>query len=147
MAGWGSVAPILLSRHHVDDTPVSGNSPYGLMRDYDTFILMIGVGLEACTAIHLPEEVINEDLYVLPRDTSQIYQCRDRSGLTHQVRIRRHRKLDRYFPKFAAPLTAKGWLHHGEIGSCPWLVVAMRDLLREVFAALLLNPKATLERP
>ena len=26
-----------LARHHVDTTPVSGNSPYGLMRDYDAY--------------------------------------------------------------------------------------------------------------
>jgi len=38
-------------------------------------------------------------------------------------------------------------LHHGHIGSCPWQVVAMRDLLREVFAALLQSPDATLAQP
>lgn len=144
VAGWGGSAPLLLSQHHVGDTPVSGNSPYGLMRDYDTFILMIGVGLEACTAIHLPEETVNEELYVLPAETTETYQCRDRSGTTHQVRTRRHRRLDRDFPKFIAPLMSKGLLRHGQIGPCPWLVVAQRDLLREVFAALLLCPEATL---
>src|ERR1700756_924925 len=65
VAGSGAAAPPLLSRHHVDDTPVSANSPYGLMRDYRAFVLMIGIGLEVCTAIHHPEEIINEPLYVL----------------------------------------------------------------------------------
>ena len=144
VAGWGRDAPMLLSRHHVDDTPVSANSPYALMRDYDTFILMIGVGLEACTAIHFAEETINEALYVLPPEAAETYQCRDRTGIVHQVRTRRHRRLNRDFPKFAPALIAKGWLHQGQIGPCPWVVVAMRDLLREVFAALLQSPDATL---
>src|SRR4051812_48420511 len=144
VAGWGKTAPMLLSRHHIDDTPVSSNSPYGLMRDYDTFILMIGVGLEACTAIHLPEETINEALYVLPPESTELYRCRDRTGSVHQVRTRRHRRLNRDFPKFAQPLIAKGLLQSGHIGTCPWLVVAMRDLLRDVFAALLHSPEATL---
>ena len=47
VAGLGPAAALLTSRHHVDNTPVSGNSPYGLMRDYETYILMIGVALEA----------------------------------------------------------------------------------------------------
>src|SRR6202040_3976596 len=34
VAGRGRAVETLLARHHVDDTPVSGNSPYGLMRDY-----------------------------------------------------------------------------------------------------------------
>src|SRR5205823_53166 len=52
VAGWGPQAKMLLSRHHHDVNPVSGNSPYGLMRDYETFILLLGVGLESCTAMH-----------------------------------------------------------------------------------------------
>ncbi len=52
VAGLGPAAPLLLSRHHIDNTPVSANSPYGLMRDYEAYVLMIGVGLETATAIH-----------------------------------------------------------------------------------------------
>jgi aminoglycoside 3-N-acetyltransferase len=144
VAGFGRDAQMLLSRHHVDDTPVSENSPYGLMRDYDVHILMLGVGLECCTAIHLPEETIAEDLYVLPPDTGLVYPCRDRSGLVHEVRARRHRRLDRDFTKFATPLAGKGRLRAGWIGDHPWSIVRMADLLREVFAALIDNAEGTL---
>src|SRR5262249_41845353 len=41
VAGFGPASSLLLSRHHVGDTPVSANSPYGLMRDYEAYILMI----------------------------------------------------------------------------------------------------------
>lgn len=146
VAGWGPAAPMLLSRHHLDDTPVSQNSPYGLLRDHPTWILMVGVGLETATAIHLPEETIAVDLYVRPRDTAVTYECRDRHGTVHLVPARRHWRLDRDFPQFAAPLKAKGQLEEGEISGCPYTIVKMGDLLREVFAALLADPRATLRR-
>lgn len=146
VAGWGPDAKLLLSRHHIDDTPVSENSPYGLLRDYPTFVLMIGVGLETVTAIHLPEETIAEDLYVRPRDTSVTYECRDRHGTVHLVPARRHWRLDRDFPQFAAPLKAKGQLEDGEIAGCPWIIVRLSDLLRDVFAAMLRDPRGTLRR-
>jgi aminoglycoside 3-N-acetyltransferase len=144
VAGSGPAARMLLSRHHVDDTPVSSNSPYGLLREYETYIFMVGVGLEAVTAIHLPEETINVDLYVRPADTGRIYPCRDRHGTVHQVRARRHWRLDRDFPQFAPPLIAKEQLTAGTIEGCPYAVVSQRDLLRHVFAALIDNPRATL---
>jgi aminoglycoside 3-N-acetyltransferase len=144
VAGWGPAASILLSRHHLDPTPVSGNSPYGLMRDYDTYLFMIGVGLEACTAIHLPEEIINVDLYVRPTEQAELYQCRDRHGVVHSVWTRRHPRLDRDFPKFSRPLAECGLLQTGSIGGCPYTIVALRDLLRHTFAALIEDPRATL---
>jgi aminoglycoside 3-N-acetyltransferase len=147
VAGWGPAAPSLLSRHHADTTPVSGNSPYGLMRDYDAYVLMIGVGLECCTAIHLPEEIINAALYVRPPEEAELYQCRDRHGVVHAVRTRRHPRLDRDFPQFSRPLAERALLESGNIHGCPYTIVALRDLLRHVFAALIENPQATLRQP
>jgi aminoglycoside 3-N-acetyltransferase len=144
VAGLGPAARLLTSRHHLDNTPVSGNSPYGLMRDYETYILMIGVGLEACTVIHLPEETISVDLYVRPIETAGLYPCRDRHGTVHRVWARRHWRLDRDFNQFGPPLMARGKLEEGTIEGCPYAIVSQRDLLREVFAALIDNPRATL---
>ena len=45
---------------------------------YQAYVLMIGVGLETCTAIHLAEETIAPDVYLRPLDPSELYQCRDR---------------------------------------------------------------------
>jgi aminoglycoside 3-N-acetyltransferase len=146
VAGWGPAAARLLSRHHLDATPVSVNSPYGLMRDYNAFVLMIGVGLECCTAVHHPEEVINADLYVRPSEQIELYQCRDRNGTMHPVRLRRHPRLDRDFPQFSRPLMEQGLLQTGSIRGCPYTIVALRDLLRHVFAALMENPRATLRQ-
>lgn len=144
VAGFGKDAPRLLARHHIDDTPVSANSPYGLLRDYDTHILTIGVGLECVTAIHLPEEITNVDLYVRPRSQAELYHCRDRAGTVHDVYTRRHWRLDRDFNQFAPALQADGALEVGVIDGCPYTIVSLRDLLRHVFAALEQNPAATL---
>lgn len=147
VAGFGAAAPLLLSRHHIDTTPVSGNSPYGLMRDYDAYVLTLGVGLECVTAIHLPEETVNADLYVRPPEQAELYHCRDRHGVVHDVRMRRHPRLDRDFPQFASPLAERGLLQGGTIAGCPYTIVALADLLRHVFAALIENPRATLRQP
>jgi aminoglycoside 3-N-acetyltransferase len=144
VAGWGTSAHALLARHHVDDTPVSANSPYGLMRDYETFVLMIGVGLEACTAIHHPEEIINEALYVLPRDTGTVYPCRDRHGAVHQVRARRHRRLNRDFSQFEPRLIGKGQMQAHAIEGCRCLIFPLRALMQDVFASLIDDPQGTL---
>ena len=146
VAGRGPAARTVLARHHFDDTPVSGNSPYGLMRDYPTCILLLGVGLECCTAIHLAEETIAPDLYLRPRDQTEAYECRDRTGASHRVLTRRHRRLDRNFPRFVPSLAQRGLLKSGEIAGCPYAIVAMRDLLRDVFGALIDDKTATLRR-
>ena len=114
-AAHGSAADILLARHHLDDTPVSANSPYGLMRDYRSYVLMIGVGLESCTAIHLPEETIAPDTYLRPLEETHVYRCRCRDGHVVQMHARRHWRLHRDFPKFGPPLVAKGLMHVGDI--------------------------------
>src|SRR5258708_25317139 len=56
VAGLVSVAPLLLSRHHIDNTPLSANSPYRLIRDYAAYILMIVVALQTAPANHLTED-------------------------------------------------------------------------------------------
>jgi aminoglycoside 3-N-acetyltransferase len=144
VAGHGKDAKALLSRHHLDDTPVSANSPYGLLREYDTHILTIGVGLESVTAIHLPEEIVNVDLFVKPRERSELYNCRGRDGIVRQVRTRRHYRLDRDFNQFVPSLQGTGKLEHGEIDGCQYMVVSLRDLLEHVFSAFEQNRDATL---
>ncbi len=144
-AAAGAQAQRLLARHHLDDTPVSANSPYGLMRDQAAYVLMLGVGLETCTAIHLPEETIAPDVYLRPVEQAELYECRDRHGIVHQVRTRRHWRLDRDFPKFGPPLERRGLMHSGEVLGCRYSVVALRDLLDAVVMAVQTNPRGTLQ--
>ncbi|HUD88230.1 MAG TPA: AAC(3) family N-acetyltransferase [Xanthobacteraceae bacterium] len=144
VAAHGAAADMLVARHHLDDTPVSANSPHGLMRSYDSFVMMLGVGLESCTAIHLPEETIAPDFYLRPLNPDEVYPCRDRHGRVHNVRTRRHFGLDRDFPKFGPPLRQRGLLQAGTIEGCPYAIVALQDLLDAVSAALRADPRGTL---
>jgi aminoglycoside 3-N-acetyltransferase len=142
VAGCGPAAAAILSRHHLDDTPVSANSPYGLMRGHAAYVLLLGVGLESCTAIHLVEETVAPDIYLRP--AVELYECRDRHDFVRQVRTRRHRRLDRDFPRFAPPLAAQGLLQSSNLEGCEYAVVALDHLLDAVFAALMTDPHGTL---
>ena len=144
VAAHGPQAQRLLARHHLDDTPVSANSPYGLMRGQAAHVFMLGVGLESCTAIHLPEEEIAPEIYVRPLDPAEIYKCRDRHGVVHRMHARRHYRLNRDFPHFGPPLRAKGLLHGGKIAGCGYLLVRLDDLLGEVRSSLHADKFATL---
>jgi aminoglycoside 3-N-acetyltransferase len=142
VAACGRNATTLLARHHLADNPVSANSPYGLMRNHTAFILMVGVGLESCTAIHLAEEAVAPDVYLQPEVEN--YQCRDRNGTVHRVGTRRHRRLNRDFPKFAALLEKQDGMRSGEVEGCPYQIVSLTALLDQVFSALGQNERATL---
>ncbi len=143
----GKLVPSLLSAHHLDDTPVSLNSPYGKATREDAHILMIGIGLERVTAIHHAEEMIAPDIYLRPPAEAEIYQCRARDGTVYRVRLRRHVKLNRDYPQFAAPLAAKGLLRQGQLADTPWAAVSQRDLLAEIFQALERDPRAIIAPP
>jgi hypothetical protein len=108
--------------------------------------MMIGVGLETCTAIHLPEETIAPDVYLRPINPAEIYRCKDRHGRVHRIHARRHWRLDRDFPQFGPPLAAKGRLHSGDIEGCGYMLVGLQDLLQAVTDALLADKNGTLRQ-
>lgn len=144
VAGCGLLAEFLLSMHHLGTTPCPGGSPYGLMRDFDAYILLLGVGMECCTAFHHAEEMIAPDLYVRPMADAEEYDLIDRHGTIHRVKTRRHPRLPRNFPKFAPVLKARGELAQGEVFATSWLLFSARDLYRTLFRALARRQDATL---
>jgi aminoglycoside 3-N-acetyltransferase len=146
VAGVGPAAATLLARHHVDDTPVSANSPYGLMRDYDAWVLLLGVNFERVTAIHHAEEVIAPEIYLYPPHQAETYECRDRYGKSVTVKLRRHYRLNRNFPQFEPRLADRGRLVSGDLAGTRWMLVSVRDLLRDVFAVLIERPDAIIAR-
>src|SRR5262249_60342674 len=79
-----------------------------------------------------------------PKVQAEGSECRDRTGTARRVLTRRHWRLDRNFQRFAPSLAQQGLLKSGEIAGCRYAIVTMRDLLREVFAALIEDKTATL---
>jgi aminoglycoside 3-N-acetyltransferase len=140
----GRLATTLTAAHHLGTTPCAPNSPYGLMRERPAFILTLDCGFECCTAIHLAEELVAPDRYLLPLDQAETYTLRDRHGDLHSMRLRRHRRLNRCFEKFEATLAAKGRLYHGNLAGASFLLCSVADLLDDVVAELERTPEGTL---
>lgn len=147
VAACGRLAAELTADHHLSDTPCALSSPYGKARQTDAHILLLGIGLERCTAIHHAEEIAAPDIYLFPAEAAETYWLRDRNGDVHEMRLRRHLRLNRDFPQFAAPLARTGRLREGELCGMPWQAVAQNDLLAEVFAALDRDPRAIIAPP
>jgi aminoglycoside 3-N-acetyltransferase len=144
VAGVGPQAAHLLEAHHLGETPCPANSPYGRMRGTDAWVLMLGLGLEHCTAVHHAEEMVAPDLYLRPRSEIERYECRDRHGQSHIVMQRRHLRLNRDFPQFVPVLADKGLLVRGSADGAPWLLMRLEDLYGVLFAALAKRPAGTL---
>jgi aminoglycoside 3-N-acetyltransferase len=144
VAAAGASARALMASHHLGTTPCAMNSPYGLMRSQAAYLLMLGCGFECCTAIHLPEEIVAPERYLVPLDQAVDYALRDRHGTRSMMRLRRHRPLNRCFEKFEVTLEAQGRLRRGVFGGTPYVLCALGDLLDVVFAALAVDRDATL---
>jgi aminoglycoside 3-N-acetyltransferase len=147
VAAYGRLADKLTATHHIADTPCALTSPYGIARQTDAHIVLLGIGLERCTAIHHAEEIVAADVYLFPPEQAETYWCRDRAGTVHEVRLRRHLRLNRDFPQFEAPLARAGRLRSGDLLGTRWLAVAQADLIAEVCAALERNPRAIIAPP
>lgn len=144
VAGWGSKAAILLSGHHLGNTPVPSSSPYGLMRDYSSYIFLLGVGMEMCTAIHHPEEAIAPEVYVKPISDCESYKLIARDGRVIEYQLRRHKRLPRRFDKFT-PMIGNTGIRTGNISGVPWSLIRVANLMQVVSSALLDDRMATLE--
>lgn len=143
VAGFGEHAEKLLASHHIGDTPVSASSPYGLMRDYPSYAFLLGVGLENCTAIHHPEEMVAPDIYVKSREEAEFYELKSHDGSTSPYFLRRHRRLQRNFNKFQNDLIRAG-MQNGNVGGVPWSLIRVSDIMQVVFQALIKDANATL---
>ena len=143
VAGFGRNAGVLLAGHHLGTTPAPASSPYGLMRDYPAYILMLGVGIEMCTAIHHAEEMIAPEIYVKPMSDSECYTLRARDGREIPYKLRRHPRLPRKFDKFVSGFLAAG-MQCGDVEGVPWSLIRVADLLKVTFSALLIDRNGTL---
>ena len=74
VAAYGRLAAHLTSTHHLDDTPCALTSPYGKARQEDAHVVLLGVGLERCTAIHHAEEIVAPEVYLAPPEQAELYR-------------------------------------------------------------------------
>jgi aminoglycoside 3-N-acetyltransferase len=143
VCGTGVNAKKILSSHHIGTTPVSKNSPYGLMQEFQSYILMLGVGLDVCTAIHHSEELIAPELYLEENFDKVSYTLINEDGGENLFNLRRHRRLPRnfnYYYKFKNEFSAL----QGTIQGLDWLLVNHKELDALVRRELIKNKKVHL---
>lgn len=145
VAGLGTRLDALLGSHHLDDTPCSARSPWGLLDDYDAYVLLLGVEMDSCTLIHHVEETIAPELYLRP-DREQ-YLCRDRQGREVEVVTRRTLRLPRDFWQFEEALAAEGGVRRRKLAETDCLVFAARDMVRVASKILRDRPDAIIAGP
>ena len=143
-AAAGRDAAAMVAGHHLGTTPCPPESPFGRLADADAHILLLGCNFERCTAIHCAEETYAPDLYLRPLDETVIYDCRDRQGVVHKVRARRHWRLERDFNQFAPILKELGKLAEGDADGTPWQCFRARVLRDVLEAAFRDTPEATI---
>ena len=143
-SGCGAAIDDILGEHEYDSTPCSRQSPYGKLAQYDASILLVGVGLECCTACHCAEEAVAIDVYLRPPNQMEEYLCRDRFGKCRTMRLRRHKPVQRDFPKFEPALEQSGGLVRGKVGAAAWMLVRASALEAVMRSSLLDNRFATL---
>jgi aminoglycoside 3-N-acetyltransferase len=145
VAGWGRNLDHLLGGHHLGCTPCPPDSPYGRMRSLNAFVLLLGVGMESCTAVHFIEERITPDLTLCPIERMESYLLRDRHGVTRPMKLRRHQRLDRDFHQFGREMLVRGEMVQGDFGGVPWRLFPIAALYPIVEAALTANPHAIIQ--
>lgn len=136
VAAIGPRAAEFVAGHEPDETPCSRTSPYGRLRDWGGKVLLIGVGLEACTFFHGCEEWSGVPWAVNPT-AAQLY-CFNADHRLFPVKSHQHwiNTWDQY-PRLDAPLVSMGALRISHLGECPlrllqarpaadWLVAQLR---------------------
>jgi aminoglycoside 3-N-acetyltransferase len=147
VAGRGKLAEDLLGAHHLDETPCSARSPFGLLARYDGWVLMMGISMDCCTLVHHVEEMIAPDLYLKPQAERETYTCRDRRGRAVTVHLRRHLFLPRDYWQFQDVLATRGELRTARIDNSVCRALRAADLVRVVTDALTERPDAIIARP
>jgi aminoglycoside 3-N-acetyltransferase len=147
VAGYGPLVDALLATHHLDETPCSLHSPWGLLDNYDARIVLLGVEMDSCTLIHHVEETIAPNLYLQPCEFREQYICRDRNGCEITVYTRRTRRLPRNFWQFEDILAAERCLLKHQIGETSCLGFSAKDLIRVGSERLLNAPDAIIAGP
>jgi len=147
VAGRGRLVDALLGTHHLDETPCSARSPWGLLDDYDARVVLLGVEMDSCTLVHHVEETIAPDLYLQPAESRERYICRDRNGREIEVYTRRTRRLPRNFWQFENILAAEGGIRRYNITGTPCIGFRARDMVRIISETLRRRPDAIIAKP
>lgn len=129
VAGYGPDVGVLLHGHHLATTPCPSTSGFHKVSDKNGVILLLGVGLECCTLFHCAEEAIAPEIYLEPLDKAETYSCYDFDETLYTVKVRRHRRVPRYFSKLFPLLLQEDILTRGSFRGVPWIAIKAKGAL------------------
>ncbi len=147
VAGEGDLAGELLGSHHLDETPCSPRSPFGLLAKHQGWVVLVGITMDCCTLIHNVEEMVAPDLYLKPPAQRETYSCRDRRGREVTVYVRRHLFLPRDYWQFQDMLAARGLLRITRIDNTICRAFRAADMVQVVTETLTRRPDAIIACP
>ena len=147
VAGRGRLVDSLLSTHHLDEMPCSIQSPWGLLAEYNAYVLLLGVEMDSCTLVHHVEQVIAPEVYLRPPDKREHYVCRDRFGQEIAMSTRRTLRLPRNFWQFEDMLSTEGSMKQYTLADTSCRCFAARDMVRVIGNTLKSKPDAIIAAP
>lgn len=118
VAAIGRRAAELVDGHERDETPCSPTSPYGRLREWGGKVLLVGVGLEACTFFHGCEEWARMP-FACSKESIRLYSITSDCTV---IPVNHHyhyvNTWDQY-PRLEPGLLDAGMLRVDRIGDCP----------------------------
>jgi len=125
-AAIGPHAAACVSGHRLD-CHLGDSSPVGWLHRHGAAILLLGVGYAACTAFHLAEYQLAEDLPV-PR---RVYQCFVMTqGVRHDYAFWDLELNDSDFEAIGGAMDGEDFVRRGLVGEADCRLVPMREAVR-----------------
>ncbi len=143
VTSWVAIGPeagALTRDHHLED-PEGLEGPVGRAYRADALVVLLGVGCDANTTIHLAESMLDmPHLYALP----DRYPVQRADGSREWVPIKKTTKCSDGFLKLEPHLEAAGVVRRVRIGEAETQLLRSRDVVRVACALLAGDPAALL---
>jgi aminoglycoside 3-N-acetyltransferase len=121
----GPLAAEIVADHPLDFSEGPG-TPFGRLHDLGSHVLLLGVGFNRCTALHLAETMAKNRRTT----TIRLPRPKDGGGLTSVEVTNVADDNDTHFPVIGAGYLAAGRTLQGPVGEAMALLFSMRDLVR-----------------
>ncbi len=122
-AGMGPLAARVVSEHALE-SPFGEASPLARLHELDATVLLLGVGLDKCTALHLAERRASMDTEPVWAGTPMMVD-----GARRWVRFQMPPAKADAFPQIEPILVARGVLRRGRVGSAIGRIAPLRQLV------------------
>ena len=132
----GSNSLYFTSEHDFNE-PEGINSPIGKLYKKDGKVLLIGVGLSSCSAVHLAEYLA--DVEYLYDDNPTVLKEKIK-GLNNFVQIKKYPRTSEFFDKYITELNDKDYFMNERFGSASIILFDIKPVIDFFVAKLNVDP-------